>query len=97
MKRSSLLAVLMSLGLVTAHAPASSAGPRVQPVAAAVVQMAAADCHSIGQDIANREGGQLARATPQNRGGQQVCVIVVLVPGKDGSRPRRQEIVVPAG
>ena len=31
------------------------------------------------------------------RGGQQVCVIVVLVPGKDGQRPRRSEIVVPMG
>ena len=28
--------------------------------------------------------------------GQQVCVIVVLVPGKNGERPRRTEVVVPA-
>ena len=33
---------------------------------------------------------------PRNRtsGGQIVCVIVVLVPGKDGQRPRRTEVVV---
>lgn len=54
------------------------------------------DCHAIGQREADRAGGQLARATLDNRGGQQVCVIVVLMPAKDGQRPRRNEIVVPA-
>ena len=57
----------------------------------------AADCHAIGQRHAAQAGGQLARATPEMRGGQQVCVIVVLLPAKDGQRPRRSEIVVPAG
>jgi len=57
----------------------------------------AADCHAIGQRYAAEAGGQLARATPEVRGGQQVCVIVVLLPAKDGQRPRRSEIVVPAG
>mgnify|MGYP000940903332 CR=1 FL=1 len=56
----------------------------------------APDCHAVGQREASRVGGQLARATPENRGGQQVCVIVVLMPAKDGQRPRRNEIVVPA-
>lgn len=58
---------------------------------------AAPDCHAIGQRYAAQAGGQLARATPDVRGGQQVCVIVVLMPAKDGQRPRRNEIVVPAG
>lgn len=57
----------------------------------------AADCHAIGQRHAAQAGGQLARATPEVRDGQQVCVIVVLLPAKDGQRPRRSEIVVPAG
>ena len=47
--------------------------------------------------IRDRYGGTLAKASQQNRGGQTVCVIVVLVPGKDGQRPRRTEVVVPAG
>lgn len=67
------------------------AGPLASPVAAAP------DCHAIGQRYAAQAGGQLARATPEVRGGQQVCVIVVLMPAKDGQRPRRNEIVVPAG
>lgn len=63
----------------------------------ALPAQAAPDCHAIGQRHAAQAGGQLARATPEIRGGQQVCVIVVLMPAKDGQRPRRSEIVVPAG
>ena len=55
----------------------------------------AADCYSIGQQVAEQNGGTLARASSSTKGGQPVCVIVVLVPGKDGQRPRRSEIVVP--
>ena len=57
---------------------------------------AAADCYAIGQQVADQNGGTLAKASQATRGGQEVCVIVVLVPGKDGQRPRRSEIVVPA-
>jgi len=57
---------------------------------------AAADCYGIGQQIAAQSGGQLANVREANQGGQSVCVVVVLVPGKDGGRPRRQEFVVPA-
>lgn len=56
----------------------------------------AADCYSIGQQIAAENGGQLANVQEANRGGQTVCVIVVLVPGKDGAHPRRQQFTVPA-
>ncbi len=80
--RSHLTALLASLLL---------AGPSVGPASAAP------DCHAIGQQYAAQSGGQLAKATPEVRGGQQVCVIVVLMPAKDGQRPRRNEIVVPAG
>ncbi|MFI0846926.1 hypothetical protein [Mesorhizobium sp. IMUNJ 23232] len=53
------------------------------------------DCYAIGQQVAEQKGGTLARASQSTKGGQPVCVIVVLVPGKDGQRPRRTEIVVP--
>lgn len=58
--------------------------------------VAAADCYSVGQQVADQHGGTLARASESSQGGQSVCVIVVLVPGKDGQRPRRVEVVVPA-
>jgi hypothetical protein len=69
-----------------AHAD-SPTSPDVIPVGA--------DCYSVGQKVANQNGGQLARAAPQSRGGRTVCVIVVLVPAKDGQRPRRVEFIVP--
>ncbi|MEQ1942282.1 hypothetical protein ABMA32_07645 [Mesorhizobium sp. VNQ89] len=56
----------------------------------------AADCYAIGQQIAAQNGGQLANVSQTEQGGQAACVIVVLIPGKDGGRPRREEFVVPA-
>src|SRR5262245_45655183 len=61
------------------------------------VQLAAADCFSVGEQVAQQYGGTLAKASASNRGGQTVCHIVVLVPGKDGQRPRRIQVDVPAG
>lgn len=57
----------------------------------------AADCYAIGEQIAAQNGGTLARASASTQGGRPVCVIVVLVPGRDGERPRRAEFVVPQG
>jgi hypothetical protein len=56
----------------------------------------AADCYALGLQLAAEYGGQLARATPVVQDGQQVCRIVILVPGQEGARPRRAEYVVPA-
>ena len=66
------------------------------PADSGEVMTAAADCYSVGEQVAAQYGGTLAKASQQNNGGQIVCVIVVLVPGKDGQRPRRTEVVVPA-
>jgi hypothetical protein len=56
----------------------------------------AADCYSAGQRVADQNGGQLARVRPETRRGKTVCVVVVLIPPKNGQHPRRVEIVVPA-
>jgi hypothetical protein len=91
--RSATLA-LCAAAVVATQAPAApvAAGETAEPMI-----VAQADCYSIGQQVAAQNGGTLARASSSTQGGQQVCVIVVLVPGKDGQRPRRREIVVPAG
>ncbi|MBX3568767.1 MAG: hypothetical protein KF914_11970 [Rhizobiaceae bacterium] len=82
------LAGLAALGLL--------AGPSVADTSPdAPVQVAQADCYSVGQQVAAQNGGTLAKASEASQGGQTVCVIVVLVPGKDGQRPRRTEVVVP--
>ena len=70
--------------------------PGVSRAAEQPIILAQADCYSVGQQIAAQNGGTLAKASQSNKGGQSVCVIVVLVPGKEGQRPRRKEFVVPA-
>ena len=87
------------LPAVFALCAASQAGafPLGEPQPPQAVVPAAADCYAIGQQVAAQHGGTLAKASSGTRGGQAVCVIVVLVPGKEGERPRRAEIVVPQG
>lgn len=67
----------------------------VAVLAATSPTVAAADCFAIGQQVAAQNGGTLARATPATQDGQPVCRIVVLLPAKEGERPRRAEFVVP--
>ncbi len=93
------LAVL-ALGIGSLLAAPLQAAPRVDPVvpvAGQDVVKVQADCYAIGQQVAAENGATLARATASNQGGRPVCVIVIVTPGKDGQRGRRQEIVVPAG
>src|SRR5690606_7101587 len=84
-------AALIAAPLAFAMALPAGAAGQGRPVL-----VAQADCYAVGQRVAAENGGTLAKAQSANRGGQEVCVIVVLVPGKDGQRPRRTEIVVPA-
>lgn len=86
-------------GAILVNVGAAAAAPLPLPDAPAVAerwQLAAADCYAIGLQVAAQEGGTLAKASPDSEGGRPVCRIVVLLPGKDGQRPRRAEIVVPA-
>lgn len=83
---------LCAAGLFASQAMAM---PVVAPDQDSPIVLAASDCYAIGQQVAEQNGGTLAKASQSTRGGQPVCVIVVLVPGKDGQRPRRSEIVVP--
>jgi hypothetical protein len=88
----SLALALCAGGLLCSQALAI---PVVVPVKTNFVVAVAGDCYAVGQQVAAQNGGTLAKASQATRGGQAVCVIVVLVPGKDGERPRRSEIVVP--
>lgn len=80
------------LGLVAMAVAISSAASAQET---ADRQVAQSDCYSIGQQVAAENGGTLAKASQAEQDGRAVCVIVVLVPGKNGQRPRRTEIVVP--
>ncbi|HEY4193845.1 MAG TPA: hypothetical protein VGM46_14460 [Mesorhizobium sp.] len=87
---------ICSAGLLLSHATAMPlAGLSVAQGDSRAVVKVASDCYAIGQQVAEQNGGTLAKASQSTQGGQPVCVIVVLVPGKEGQRPRRSEIVVP--
>ncbi|WOC15210.1 hypothetical protein MP213Fo_06620 [Pseudochrobactrum sp. MP213Fo] len=58
--------------------------------------IAGGDCAEIGQKVAAAQGGTLTKATAAVQNGAPVCIVVVLVPGRDGERPRRVEVAVPA-
>lgn len=58
------------------------------------LQLAADNCYAVGQQVAARRGAQLASAQAVKQDGQTVCRIVLLIPGQDGQRPRREEVVV---
>lgn len=89
-----ILALAAMLGLsAIAHAASLPPLPAVAPEPIQLAQ--GADCYAVGQRVAAQHGGTLAKAQPENRGGQLVCVIVILVPGDDGQRPRRVEITEP--
>jgi len=96
MKHGSLITRLAAAALFTALPVAGHAAPTLVPMAAApLVTSIDANCNGVAQQLAAEYGGK-ARASLQNRGGQQVCVVVIVVEGKDGARAQRIERVVPA-
>lgn len=92
--KTSLLAAALAAGFGASIAQAGTI-PVAEPSVPENVITVAGDCYAIGQGVAAQNGGTLAAARSAKRGGRQVCVIVVLIPGKNGQRPRRQEIIVP--
>jgi hypothetical protein len=90
----SAIAACSGLALLVSQAAAMPVAPFTAESLLIPVQ---SDCYAIGEQIAAQNGGTLAKASPSTSGGQPVCVIVVLVPGKDGERPRRVQMVVPQG
>ena len=88
-------AALLSLMLAL---PAGAVPLRYPDVGTSPVIEVGGDCYAVGQRMAGQQGGTLAKASAQTRGGQTVCIIVILVPGDGyGRRPSRQQFVVPLG
>jgi hypothetical protein len=85
---------LTSFGISIFLAGAPVAG---MPAQKNLVLVQAADCYAIGEQQANDQGGTLAAASDAMRNGQPVCRIIVVVPGQNGERPKRVEIIVPKG
>lgn len=53
------------------------------------------DCYSVGLALTEQNSGTLARVSQSQQGTKSFCVIVLLEAGKEGTRPRRVEFLVP--
>ncbi|MBA8821212.1 hypothetical protein FHW00_003561 [Ochrobactrum sp. P6BSIII] len=100
MKKNSALKVFALLAVSFGLLPIggivdAGAMPIAAPQTSNLLIAAAGDCAAVGEQVAAKQGGQLAKATPSTQNGAPVCVVVVLVPGRDGERPRRVEVAVP--
>jgi hypothetical protein len=83
-----------SVPLAPAGAGTISGTPAV-PEASLPVIPVQSNCNAVGQQEAAKHGGTLQSVRAENRGGQTVCVGVVIVQGKDGERGRRIDFQVP--
>ena len=92
---SALSALTIAFGIL-AFGPSAFAGPVKAgadvPVLTVPVEV---DCYAVGEQLAQQNGGTVAKAVPVTQDGQAMCRIVLLIPGAEGERPRREEILVP--
>lgn len=61
------------------------------PVLGTAPSLAADNCYAVGQQVAAQRGAQLASAEAVGGG---KCKIVLLIPGSNGQRPKREEVIV---
>lgn len=55
----------------------------------------AAECAEVGKGVAVQQSGVLVRSTPIVQDGRNMCVVVVVVPAREGKKLRRVEVSVP--
>lgn len=91
------LAILALTASQALALPVGVAQPAMPAATDGAVVLASGDCYALGMQQAAREGGTLAKATPEVRNGRQVCVIVVMLPARDGNRPVVSTTVIPLG
>jgi hypothetical protein len=84
-----------ALGLSISAAAFAAPLIAARPDFKSLVQTVDADCYAVGEDKAAELGGTLAKAKPAMDGDTPVCQLVIVVPGQDGERPKRVELVVP--
>lgn len=73
--------------------PGLTRGPR--PRDEDVFEIAAVSCSGAAADAAAQTGGQVLSVSSREQGGQTVCVVTLLVPGKEGGRPRKTTVTIP--
>jgi hypothetical protein len=96
MKTNRTITLSLALAVMTAQSVFASPlqGLKVATAPQSLVQVEV-DCFAVGQDKAAELGGELAKASPDTVDGVPVCHLVILVPGKDGARPKRVAMDIP--
>lgn len=88
--------LLLAALLLSSIAPGvAGAVPVAVPASPSLVVNVADDCYAIGQRVAAENGGRLGNVTASEEGGQRVCIVVVLVPPREGKKGQRLTIVEP--
>ncbi|WP_208441465.1 hypothetical protein [Bartonella raoultii] len=54
------------------------------------------ECAEVGKKVSAQENGVLVRSKPVVQDGKDMCVIVVVIPARNGEKLRRVEVSVPA-
>jgi hypothetical protein len=88
---------IVSLALAAVFGAAPVPAQPLMNIAPAPLLIQGAECYAKGEAEAAARGGTLASADEAQQNGAPVCQIIILVPGKDGARPKRMEIIVPKG
>ncbi|MGI9400421.1 MAG: hypothetical protein ACR2O0_04125 [Rhizobiaceae bacterium] len=57
-------------------------------LALAYQQVDAANCAQVAKQLAASRGAEVLASTPVSSGGQTICQIKLLIPGKNGQPPR---------
>jgi hypothetical protein len=86
------LGTALGLSVFVATAPYASS-----PAVDGPILVQGADCYAIGEQEAATQGGTLASASDAVKNGQPVCRVILVIPGQNGERPKRVEIIVPKG
>lgn len=84
-------------GLVVMAALTGLVLPQQPGAAEAPLLVQGGDCYAIGEAVAAQNGGTLASANDAQQNGTPVCQVIIVVPAKEGERPKRMEIIVPKG
>ena len=56
--------------------------------------VAQVDCRRAAEEAAAKTGGKVLSVQSRNGAGGPVCVVTVLVPGKNGERPRKRVLTI---
>jgi hypothetical protein len=91
---SALCALTITFGLLAFGPNAFAAPVKAAAYVPDLAMPVELDCYAVGEQLAQENGGDLAKAVPVTQDGQAMCRIVILIPAKDGEPPQRKELLV---